>query len=272
MHAFRYRRPRTLDEALAVLRDEPEAKPLAGGMSLLSAMKLRLAQPSHLVDLRTLSEFTGIRVDGQWVEIGAMTRHADVAASPAVQSAIPALSTLAGGIGDRQVRNRGTIGGSVANNDPAADYPAALLGLGATVVTDRRTLSADAFFLGLFETALARDELIRLIRFPIPRRAAYVKFHQPASRFALVGVFVAETQAGEIRVAVTGAGPCVFRAQPIEAALSRAFTPEAAEAVSVPVGALNSDMHADAEYRAHLIPVLAARAVERLSGGYGSTA
>lgn len=267
MHAFRYRRARTLDEALAVLREEPEARPLAGGMSLLSAMKLRLAQPSHLVDLQMLSEFKGIRVDRQWVEIGAMTRHVEVAASTAVQGAVPALSTLAAGIGDRQVRNRGTIGGSVANNDPAADYPAALLGLGATIVTDRRTLPADAFFLGLFETALAGDELIRLIRFPIPRRAAYVKFHQPASRFALVGVFVAETQAGEIRVAVTGAGPCVFRAQPIEAALLRAFTPEAAEAASMPVDTLNNDMHADAEYRAHLISVLAGRAVERLRDG-----
>jgi carbon-monoxide dehydrogenase medium subunit len=272
MHAFRYRRPHTLAEALAVLREEPEAKALAGGMSLLSAMKLRLAQPSHLVDLRTLPGLAGIQADRQWVEIGAMTRHADVAASAAVRSAIPALSALAGGIGDRQVRNRGTIGGSVANNDPAADYPAALLGLGATVVTDRRSVPADGFFLGLFETALAQDELIRTIRFPVPRRAAYVKFHQPASRFALVGVFVAETQGGEIRVAVTGAGPCVFRAGPIEAALSRTFTPEAAEAAVVPADALNSDMHGDAEYRAHLVPVLAARAVERLRGGDGPTA
>ena len=192
--------------------------------------------------------------------IGAMTRHADVASSKEVQSAIPALAALAEGIGDRQVRNMGTIGGSIANNDPASDYPAAVVALNATVNTNKRKIAGDDFFKGLYETALADDEIITSVSFPVAKKAAYVKFPQPASRFALVGVFVAQTSTG-VRVAVAGAGPCVFRAKAIEDALAKSFTADAAKGVSTPATGLNNDIHGSAEYRAHLVSVLASRAV-----------
>ncbi len=224
-------------------------------------MKLRLASPSTLIDVARIPGMADIRIEGNEVVIGAAARHADVAANADVRQRIPALAALAEGIGDRQVRAMGTIGGSLANDDPAACYPAAVLGLNATVVTDRRTIAADDFFKGLYETALEPDELITAVRFPVPEKAAYIKFRNPASRFALVGVMVART-GGNVRVAVTGAADSVFRCQPLEQALSANFTPAAAKAVKVDPSRLNADLHASAEYRAHLIPVLAARAVE----------
>ncbi len=224
-------------------------------------MKQRLAAPSAIVDLGKIADLAGISREGDAIAIGAMTRHADVATSPIVGQAIPALAELAEGIGDPQVRNKGTIGGSLANNDPAADYPAAALALGATIVTNKREIAAESFFKGLFETALEPGELIVKVRFPIPQKAAYQKFPNPASRYALVGVFVAKTAAG-VRVAVTGAGGNgVFRADAIEAALISNFSPAALAGVSVPADGLNTDIHADAAYRAHLIGVLAKRAV-----------
>lgn len=233
---------------------------LAGGQSLLAAIKLGLAAPEGLVDLRRLPELQGIAVDGRTVRIGAATTHALVAASGDVQRAIPALADLAGRIGDRQVRNVGTLGGSLANNDPAACYPAAALGLGATIHTSSRTIAADDFFQGLFTTALQDGELITAVSFPIPKVAAWQKFKQPASRFSLVGVFVARFDAG-VRVAVTGAGPGVFRCTELETALGRDWSPAAARAVKVGADGLNSDLHGTAAYRAALIPELAARAV-----------
>jgi len=259
MYSFEIRKADSVANAAALLT-QSGGKALAGGQSLVAAMKLRLAQPGTLVDLSGIAEMKGIRREGNDVVIGAMTRHADVAAAKEVQAAIPALAALAEGIGDRQVRNMGTIGGSLANNDPAACYPAGVLGLSATVHTNKRGIAADDFFKGLYETALGEDELITSVSFPIPAKAAYVKFVQPASRFALVGVFVAQTGGG-VRVAVTGAGSSVFRAKPLEDALTKSFTPDAAKAVKIPATGLNSDLHGSAEYRAHLIPVLAARAV-----------
>jgi aerobic carbon-monoxide dehydrogenase medium subunit len=262
MYAFEYQRAQDVAAAVKAIKASG-GKALAGGQSLLGAMKLRLAQPGTLVDLGRINGLAGIKVDAANVTIGATTHHADVAASAEVQSAIPALAQLAGHIGDRQVRNRGTIGGSLANNDPAACYPAAVLGLGATIITDRREIAADAFFTGMYETALAEDELITAVRFPRPKRAAYLKFMNPASRFALVGVFVAETSGG-VRVAVTGAASCVFRSQELEAALNKSLTPAAAKAVKLSADEFNGDLHATPEYRAHLIPVLTARAVAAL--------
>ena len=260
MYAFEYHRPQSLSGALADLAN-PDAKPLAGGMTLLPTMKQRLASPSALVDLKNVPELTGISRDGDNLLIGAMTRHADVARSNVVQAAIPALAKLAGGIGDPHVRNMGTIGGSIANNDPSADYPAAALALGATIVTSKRRIAAQDFFKGLFETALDAGELVTQVSFPIPQKAAYMKFPNPASRYALVGVFVART-AGGVRVAVTGAGSNgVFRANAFEAALNANFSPAALDNVSAPADELNSDLHADADYRAHLIGVMAKRAV-----------
>jgi carbon-monoxide dehydrogenase medium subunit len=234
---------------------------LAGGMSLLSAMKLHLAAPSALIDLSGIEHLREIVVSEEVVSIGSMVTHAVVAASADVKAYLPVIATLAFGIGDRQVRNRGTIGGSLANNDPAACYPAGVLVLGATIETNLRKISADDFFIGMFETVLRPDEVVTCVHFPIPVRAAYVKFHQPASRFALVGVLVSELRNGEIRVAVTGAGSCVFRSSEVERELARSFTSEAAEAATVRGDGLNSDIHGNSEYRAHLIPVLAARAV-----------
>jgi len=260
MYAFEYRRPETLSAAVGDLAN-PDAKVLAGGMTLLPTMKQRLASPAALIDLKNVHELAGIAREGDDLVIGAMARHADVAGSNVVQAAIPALASLAGLIGDAHVRNMGTIGGSLANNDPSADYPAAALALGATIVTNKRRIPAQDFFTGLFETALEAGELITQVSFPIPQRAAYMKFRNPASRYALVGVFVAKT-AGGVRVAVTGAGSSgVFRAEEFEAALSANFSPAALEGVSMDASGLNSDMHADADYRAHLIGVMAKRAV-----------
>jgi carbon-monoxide dehydrogenase medium subunit len=259
MYAFTYHQPKNVAAAAALLADD--AKLLAGGQTLLPTMKQRLAAPASIVDLTKISELSGVSREGNDIVIGAMTRHADVAGSSVVAQAIPALAALAGLIGDPAVRARGTIGGSLANNDPAADYPAAALALGATIVTNKRELAAESFFKGLFETALGDGEIIVKVRFPIPQKAAFEKFRNPASRFALVGVFVAKT-AGGVRVAVTGAGSAgVFRAKEVEAALAANFAAAALAGVTVPAAGLNSDIHADAAYRAHLIVVLAKRAV-----------
>jgi len=266
MRSFAYHRPGSLDEALALLGDE-EARPLAGGMTLLPVMKQRLAMPDALVDLAAI-DLAGIARSGDHIVVGAMTRHAAVAASPLVRAAIPALADLAGGIGDPAVRNRGTIGGSIANADPAADYPAAVLGLGATVVTSAREIAGDDYFTALFETALAPGELVTAVRFPVPFAAAYAKFASPASRFAIVGVFVARF-AGGVRVAVTGAAASVFRVTAMEAALAERFDPSAIEGIGVPAEGLNGDIHADAHYRAHLVGVMARRAVAAASGSAG---
>ncbi|MFN3861298.1 MAG: FAD binding domain-containing protein [Roseateles sp.] len=246
--------------SVAAARLGADERFLAGGQSLLGAIKLGLAAPAGLVDVRRLPELQGIKADGKTVHIGAATTHATVAASPDVQRAIPALADLAGRIGDRQVRNLGTLGGSLANNDPAACYPAATLALGATIHTSRRAIAADDFFQGLFTTALQDDELITAVSFPVPLVAGWQKFKQPASRFSLVGVFVARFDAG-VRVAVTGAGPGVFRCTALEQALGRDWSAAAARAVRVDADGLNHDLHGTAAYRAALIPELAARAV-----------
>lgn len=259
MYAFELARPTTLADASAILA-RSGGKALAGGQSLVAAMKLRLAQPGTLVDLSQLAELKGIKQDRGVITIGALTTHAEVAESDVVRNALPALAALARGIGDRQVRNMGTLGGSIAHADPAACYPAAVLALGATIRMATRSVAADDFFTGMFETALTDAEIITSVSFPVPKKAGYVKFENPASRFALVGVFVAQTPSG-VRVAVTGAAPCVFRSKELEAALSVSFTPEAARSTTVSASGLNSDLHASAEYRAHLIPVIAARAV-----------
>ena len=259
MYAFELHKADSIANAAALLA-KTGGKPLAGGQSLVAAMKMRLAVPGTLVDLSGVPELKGIRREGDAIVIGAMTRHAEVGASDVVKRAIPALAALAEGIGDRQVRNMGTLGGALANNDPAACYPAAVLGLGATVNTNKRSIAADEFFKGMYETALADGELITSVSFPIPKKAAYVKFPQPASRFALVGVFVAQT-AGGVRVAVTGAAPSVHRSKAMEQALTKSFTADAAKAVRIDAAGLNSDLHGSPAYRAHLVSVMAARAV-----------
>ena len=263
MYAFTLERPSTIADAVKLAT--AGAKALAGGQTLLASMKLRLSDPGRLVDLSNVKELAGIKREGNAFVIGAMTRHADVAASAELKSALPVLAHLAAHIGDRQVRAMGTLGGSVANNDPAADYPAAVLGLGATVVTTQRKIAADDFFTGMFATALNDGELITAISFPIPKRAAYMKFVQPASRFALVGVFVAQTDSG-VRVAVTGAGNGVFRHKGLEDALNKSFTAQAAAAVKIDATDLNADIHASAAYRANLISVQAQRAVAQALG------
>ena len=260
MYAVEFAQPKTVADAASLLASTG-GRALAGGQSLVAAMKLRLSQPGTLVSLSGIPDLKGIRKDGERIVIGAMTRHAEVASSDIVKGAIPALSSVAEGIGDRQVRNMGTLGGSLANNDPAADWPAAVLGTGATIRTDRRAIAADEFFKGMFETALAPEEIITAVEFPIAQRAAYAKFPNPASRFALVGVFVAQFANGYVRVGVTGAAPSVFRATAIESALKRSFTPDAAKGVKIDASGLNSDLHGSAEYRAHLISVMASRAV-----------
>lgn len=265
MYEFNYHRPSSLDEAKKILDDNGEAKLLAGGMTLLPTMKMRLASPSDLVDLSNIDGLADIKDDGDAIEVGAMVRHADVAASDVVRAAIPALADLADSIGDAQVRNRGTIGGSVANSDPAADYPAAILGLNAIVKTDRREINADAYFKGLFETALEPGEIVVAVRFAKPKRAAYSKFPNPASRYAVVGVMVAELSDG-IRVAVTGAAGCAFRATAMEEALGKDFSAAALEGIAVDAADMNSDLHASAAYRAHLVGVMAQRAVTALGG------
>jgi len=261
MHPFNYQNPKSVAEAAAALAKGGDVKLLAGGQSLIAAMKLRLSAPTELIDLSGIRELAGISLDGAGITVGAMTRHAEVARSKDVRARIPALASLAGSIGDRMVRNMGTIGGSLAHNDPVADYPAAVLGLNATVNTNKRRIAADEFFKGMFETALQTDEIIVSVSFPVPRRAAYVKFKNPASRYAIVGVMAAATGSG-VRVAVTGAASCVFRVAEMEKALAAKWSPDALAGISVPPDELNSDMHASAEYRAHLITVMARRAVE----------
>jgi len=258
MYTFDYQRPSSTAAAASALTGD--SRYLAGGQSLVQAMKLRLSSSERLVDLGGIAELKGIKIDGGNVVIGAMTTHATVANSAEVKKAIPALAELAGGIGDQMVRNMGTIGGSIANADPAACYPAAVLGLGATVHTNQRTIAGDSFFTGLYETALKPGELITAVSFPTGAKAAYIKYKQPASRFALVGVFVSQGSGG-VRVAVTGAKASVFRVKAIEDALAKSFTPEAAKAVKVGAEGLNADLHGSAAYRAAMISVMASRAV-----------
>lgn len=261
MYTFNYHKATSGQSAATLAGGKAEAKYLAGGQSLVATMKLRLAQPSDLVDLGGAAELKGIKIEGDKIVIGAMTTHADVAVDALVKSRFPALAVLAEGIGDRQVRNRGTIGGSLANNDPAADWPAAVLGAGATVVTNTRSIAADAFFKGMYETVLEPGELITAVQFPIPQKAAYMKFKQPASRFAIVGVFVSQGAAG-VRVAVTGASQSgVMRVKAMEDALGKSWSADAVKEIKVAAGNMNADLHASAEYRAHLVSVMAGRAV-----------
>lgn len=262
MYDFQYHRATSLADAAKLLQAAgDDGKLMAGGQTLIPTLKQRLAQPSAVIDLGGIKELVGIKVEGGNVVIGAMTTHAAVASSKDVAGKIKALAQLAEGIGDRQVRHCGTIGGSLANNDPAADYPAAVLALNATVTTNQRKIAADEFFKGIFETALKPGEIITQVSFPAPEKAAYMKFPNPASRYAIVGVFVAKTGGG-VRVAVTGAGQSgVFRAHKIEEALSKNFSAKAIEGLNPPASALNGDIHASAEYRAHLIGVMARRAV-----------
>jgi carbon-monoxide dehydrogenase medium subunit len=260
MYDFGYTKPSSLADAVAALAGDDEAKALAGGQTLIPVLKQRLNKPSKVVDLSKLG-LSGITVTGDSVTIGAMTNHATVAASADVKRAIPALAALAGGIGDIQVRNRGTIGGSLANNDPSACYPSAVLALGATITTNKRSIAADSYFQGMFTTALEAGEVITSVSFPIPAKAAYIKFKNPASRYAMVGVFVATGPKG-VRVAVTGAGQGgVFRHTAAEAALSKSFAPAALDGVSIAADNMNSDIHASAPYRAHLVGVITKRAV-----------
>ncbi len=262
MYEFSYAKPSSVAEAVQALASDPEAKALAGGMTFIPVLKQRLNRPSVVVDLNGL-DLRGITLDGKTLRIKAMTTHGAIAAAPEVKSAFPALADLAGNIGDRQVRYRGTIGGSLANNDPSACYPSAVLATGATIITDRRELSAEAFFQGMFTTALEEGELIAEVAFPVPERAAYMKFPNPASHYAMVGVFVAKTQHGA-RVAVTGAGQNgVFRHPEMEAALDRSFAPEAVAGIATDPDTLNGDIHGSAVYRAHLIGVMAKRAVAK---------
>jgi aerobic carbon-monoxide dehydrogenase medium subunit len=260
MSPFAFHRAANVAAAQTLRQQNADSSYLAGGQSLLGAMKLGLAAPSDLIDLSGLPGLADIRLEGPALRIGALATHAQVAASAEVLQHIPALACLASGIADPAVRSRGTLGGSLANNDPAACYPAAVLGLGATVHTALRDIAADAFFLGLYETALQPGELITSVSFPKPQRAAYLKFKQPASRFALVGVFVSQGPQG-VRVAVTGAGPCVFRATVLEQALENSFTAQALDGVELSADGMNNDLHGSAAYRAHLVGVLAKRAV-----------
>jgi aerobic carbon-monoxide dehydrogenase medium subunit len=261
MHNFEYLRPQSVADAAKLLASKPEAKLLAGGHTLLPTMKQRLAAPKAIVDLGRIADLKGIERKGNAIVIGAMTTHAEVAESSVVKGAIPGLAALAAGIGDPQVRHRGTIGGSVANNDPAADYPAALLALGATIATNKREIKADAFFKGLFETALQDGEIITRISFPVPAKFAYAKFPNPASRYALAGVAVAQS-GSETRVAVTGAGSNgVFRHTAMEAALAKGWSADALKGLSGNASQMITDIHGDAAYRAHLVGVMARRAV-----------
>ena len=261
MYAFTLERPKTLQAAVDLTASG--TKVLAGGQTLLASMKLRLSQPGSLADLSGIPELAGIRTEGHAVVIGAMTRHIDVSNSRLVREAIPGLADLAAHIGDKQIRAMGTLGGSVANCDPAACYPSAVLALGATIRTHKRTIAADEFFLGTFTTALEEGELITAISFPIPKRSVYMKFNQPASRFALVGVYLAQTDRG-VRVAVTGGGPFVFRHTALEDALNKNFSVESAASVKIDDSDLNADIHATAAYRANLISVQTQRAVAKL--------
>jgi aerobic carbon-monoxide dehydrogenase medium subunit len=260
MKSFDYHKPSSLPEAVSLLAKTSGSLPIAGGMSLLPTMKQRLATPQALIDLSGIAALKGITSGTEAITIGAMTRHVDVATSPLVAKAFPALARLAGNIGDPAVRNRGTIGGSLANNDPAADYPAAVLALGATIATNAREIAADQFFCGMFETELKPGELITAVKFPLAAAAGYAKVQNAASRYALVGVFVAKFASG-VRVAVTGAAPVVFRVPVFEATLSKRFEPGSVNGHGVDPATLNTDIHAEAAFRAHLIGVMAKRAV-----------
>lgn len=264
MYDFNYHRPTSLAEAASLLAANADAKIVAGGHTFIPTLKQRLAQPSDLIDLGGIAELKGIKEEAGGITIGAMTRHGDVAESALVKQAIPGLAQLAHLIGDPQVRNRGTLGGSISNNDPAADYPAALLALDATVRTNKREIKAQDFFTGMFETALEPDEIVTAVHFRKVDRSAYTKFRNPASRYAVVGVFVARA-GGSVRVAVIGAAPCVFRWGEAETALAGNFAPTALDSLSLDPGELNSDMHASAEYRANLVKVMAKRAVQELT-------
>lgn len=261
MHAFRYNRVETVEDAVVALQEDDEAKLLAGGQTLLASLKLRLASPSALIDLGGISALAGIRRTDDGIEVRSMTKHSEVAVHDLVVQNIPSLALMASKIGDRMVRNMGTIGGSLANNDPAADYPAALLALDARITTTKRTVGADDFLLGMFETALERTEIITSVHFKAPKRASYVKFRQSASRFAVVGVYVAEYE-NCVRVAVTGAGSVAFRVTEFEDALTKSYEPDQVAGLTVAENLLSSDMHASASYRASLIPVMTARAVQ----------
>ena len=261
MYDFAYHKPSSVADAVRILSADPDARPISGGQTLLPALKHRLNRPSAVVDLSGIAELRGIRREGDKLVVGALTKHKEIAESAEVKAAIPALAKMAQHIGDIQVRNRGTIGGSVANNDPAADYPSAVLGLGATVVTDKRRIAADDFFQGMFTTALEPGELLVAIEFPIPEKAGYAKMRNPASRYVMAGAFVAKTKPGEVRVAINGAGPGVFRQAEMERALSANWSPDAVAGVRQPADGLNADIHGSAEYRAHLVTVMAKRAV-----------
>jgi aerobic carbon-monoxide dehydrogenase medium subunit len=264
MYNFNYHQAKNVDDAAKLVTSAEDGKLMAGGMTLIPTLKMRLAKPSDVVDLGKIADLKGIKKDGNAIVIGAMTRHFDVANSDVVKSAIPGLAGLAGHIGDPAVRNRGTIGGSIANNDPAADYPGAVLALNATLITNKRKIAGDDFFTGMFETALEPGEIITAVSFPIPEKSAYMKFPNPASRYAIVGVYVART-GNNVRVAVTGAGPTAFRQKDMEAALTKSFTPDAIKGIAQKQDNLNSDIHASAEYRAHLVNVMARRAVQAAS-------
>jgi aerobic carbon-monoxide dehydrogenase medium subunit len=262
MENFNYHRPATIKAAEALMKKSKDGKYLGGGHTLIPTMKMGLAEPKDVIDLTGIKGFGGIKVAAGKVTIGAGTTHAEVANSSAVKKAIPALAQMAGKIGGVHVRHKGTIGGSIANNDPAADYPSACLGLGATIVTNKRKIEADKFFTGMFATALKKGEIITAVVFPVPKKASHQKFPNPASRYAMVGVFVSQAaKGGAVRVGVTGAAPCVFRAKDIEMALTKDFSAKAAMGVKVSAKGLLSDIHASADYRAHLISVLAGRAV-----------
>jgi carbon-monoxide dehydrogenase medium subunit len=261
MYEFKYQRPTSVRQAVNMLAKDPEAKLLAGGHSLLPVMKLRLAKPSQIVDIGRIEGLNAIELRGRSIAIGALARHVEVANSQTVKDALPALAQVAAEIGDPAVRHRGTLGGSLANNDPNADYPAAVLGLGATIITSKRRIAADDFFKGLFETALEPDEIITKVSFPLAKKAAYMKFRHPASGFALVGVFVSK-RGSEIRVAATGASANgVFRVNSFEEALKKRFSPKSIEGMTIPADGMNSDIHGSAEYRAHLVGVMARRAL-----------
>lgn len=267
MYAFGYLRPSSLRQAVNLFAKTEDAAPIAGGQSLLPMMKLRLASPANLIDLRDVTELRGIERKGRSLVIGAMARHTEVENSAVVREAIPALADLVSVVGDPMVRNRGTIGGSVANNDPSADYPAALLALGATIVTSQRKIAADDFFQGIFTTALEPGELVTRVVFPVPSKAGYEKFRHPASRFALAGVFVAR-RGGGVRVAVTGAGSNgVFRWSEAEEALRARFGAKSLDGLKAPLDMMNSDIHASADYRAHLVEVMTKRAVLKATRG-----
>ena len=264
MYEFHYHKATSITEVKDKISSLDDAKIMAGGMTLIPTMKQRLAAPSDIIDLSDINELKGISKEKNFIIIGSMSTHFEVHTSEIVNKEIPALAYLAGLIGDPMVRHRGTIGGSVANSDPSADYPSSVISLGATIITDRREIEADDFFIDLFETALEDDEIIISLKFPIPNKSAYMKFPQPASRYALVGVFVSDTNKG-IRVGITGAGPCAFRSKEIEEILSKDFSENSIDNVHIPSENLNSDIHASAEYRAHLVKVMAKRAVKKIS-------